>query len=147
MIHILAVVLCVLVVFVTVILLSTYLFDAVKDRKEQQEYAMELMERLQLKVFLLKADLTDFTERNNLGRTDFFYDFTFYDCIASLTRIESRSTDPVLLSTLKTSKKDKLIHSVISDCRYWMLHIDRISSSLHTKSRNPVYNKELECVV
>ena len=146
MVYILVVILCVLVLFATVFILYSY-FEAVGERKERQESAIELMEKLQLKVFLLKADLDDFTERNDLLQADFFYNFTFYDCIASLTRIELKCTDPGLLSTIKTSKREKQINSIISDCKYWMLHIDRVSSSLDTKSRNPVYNKDLECVV
>jgi hypothetical protein len=142
MVNILAVITCILVVVVTVLILFIY-FENVRERKEQQEKALELMERLQVKVFLLKADLTDFTDRNNLFQADFFYDFTFYDCIASITRVESKCTDPVLLYTLKTSKREKQIESILSDCKQWMLHIDRVSSSLETKSRNPAYNKEL----
>lgn len=145
MVTIFVVILCILIAFVTLLILCIY-FETVKERRERQEYAIELMERLQLKVFLLKADLTDFTEKNNLAQVDFFYDFTFNNCIASLERIESKCTDSDLLFTLKTSKREKQINSIISDCKYWMLYIDRISNSLDKKSRNQVYDIALGCV-
>ncbi len=142
MVNILVLISCVLAVVVIVFILFMY-FGKVRERKEHQQYTIELMERLQLKVFLLRTDLAEFAERNNLLQSDFFYNFSFSDCIASVTRVEAKCTDPVLLSTLKFSKSEKQVDSILADCKSWMLHIDRISSSLETKSRNPAYNKEL----
>lgn len=145
MVNILGVILCILAVLGTVLILFIYV-DALKQRHQRQEYAIKLMEKLKLKVFLLKEDLTDFTIRNNLMHVHFFYDFTFNDCLASLQGVESKCTDAGLLSTLKTSKSEKKINSIISRCKYWMSHVDRISYSLDNKSGNPVYNKKLRHV-
>ena len=142
MVTILGIVFCVLAVVVIVLLLFMY-FENRKERKEQQQHAIELMESLQLKVFLLKTDLADFAERNNLLQSDFFYRFSFSDCIASVTSVEAKCTDPALISAIKSSKKGKQGSTIVADCKSWMLHIDRVSSSLETKRRNPVYNKEL----
>ncbi len=142
MVTILGIVFCVLAV-VGIVLLLFMSLEHVKERKERQQYAVELLESLQLKVFLLKTDLGDFAERNNLMQSDFFYRFSFLDCIASVTSIEAKCTDPALIDALKSSKREKQVSAVLADCKSWMLHIDRVSSSLETKRRNPVYNKEL----
>lgn len=142
MVNILAVIVCILTGFGVALMLFIY-FETVKERKEQQQYAMKLLDRLKVKAFLLKEDLTDFTERNNLMQADFFYDYTFNECIASIKKMESRCTDPSLIATVKTSKRATQLASIIANCRYWMLHIDRVSHSLDKKSSDPVYNKEL----
>jgi hypothetical protein len=145
MVNILAVIFFLLAVGGIVLMLFTY-FEKVSERKERQQEAMELIERLRLKVFLLRTDLAHFAEGNNLMEFDFFYNLSFSDCIASVIKVESKCTDPDLIAALQSTRTEKQIDAIISECRSWMLHIDRVSSSLETKRMNPAYNKELLAV-